>query len=168
MGPNADFDGVHGGIDFLPPARTGSLLIGGDETAVPAITSILQSLPRYACGAALIEVPTADDVLDLVAPPGLKVTWLPRNGRVHGELLIPAVKALDLPSGPPADLEDVDADTLWEVPEPAGSGSPFYAWLAGEAGMVKTLRRYLVRECGVDRGSVAFMGYWRLGRPEDI
>jgi NADPH-dependent ferric siderophore reductase len=109
-------------------------------------------------------------MLDLVAPPGMKVTWLPRNGRTHGELLIPEVKALDLPSGPPSDLEDVDVDTdtLWEVPEPAASVSLFYAWLAGEASMIKTLRRYLVRECGVDRGSVAFIGYWRLGRPEAI
>jgi NADPH-dependent ferric siderophore reductase len=32
--------------------------------------------------------------------------------------------------------------------------------------VIKTLRRHLVAECGVDRGSVAFMGYWRLGRAE--
>jgi NADPH-dependent ferric siderophore reductase len=56
-------------------------------------------------------------------------------------------------------------DTLWEVPESAQSVSPFYAWLGGEAGMIKMLRRYLVRECGVDRGSVAFMDYWRLADP---
>ena len=32
--------------------------------------------------------------------------------------------------------------------------------------MVKTLRRHLVTECGVDRKRVAFMGYWRLGLSE--
>ncbi|MES1170393.1 MAG: SIP domain-containing protein, partial [Leifsonia sp.] len=41
-----------------------------------------------------------------------------------------------------------------------------YAWLAGESGVIKTLRRHLVTECGVDRKAVAFMGYWREGRPE--
>lgn len=32
--------------------------------------------------------------------------------------------------------------------------------------MVKTARRLLVSECGVDRKRVAFMGYWRLGQSE--
>lgn len=41
-----------------------------------------------------------------------------------------------------------------------------YAWFAGEAGVIKTLRRHLVTHRGVDRKSVAFMGYWRRGRAE--
>jgi NADPH-dependent ferric siderophore reductase len=40
------------------------------------------------------------------------------------------------------------------------------AWLAGEAGVIRTLRRHLVGERGVDRKAVAFMGYWRKGRAE--
>ncbi|WP_348525297.1 SIP domain-containing protein [Luteimicrobium album] len=32
--------------------------------------------------------------------------------------------------------------------------------------MIRTLRRHLVRDCGIDRKAVAFMGYWRLGRAE--
>ena len=38
-----------------------------------------------------------------------------------------------------------------------------YAWLAGEAGVVKRLRRHLVTDLGVPRNEVAFMGYWRVG-----
>ena len=73
----------------------------------------------------------------------------------------------DQAPAPADDLEDVDVDTevLWEVPEPTDV-SRFYAWLAGEAAVIKTLRRHLVTECGVDRRSVAFMGYWRQGRAE--
>jgi NADPH-dependent ferric siderophore reductase len=33
--------------------------------------------------------------------------------------------------------------------------------------MVKDLRRHLVQEAGLDRTSVAFMGYWRQGRTSD-
>ena len=44
---------------------------------------------------------------------------------------------------------------------------PLYAWLAGEAGAIKTLRRHLVTDRGVDRRAVAFMGYWRQGRAEN-
>ncbi|MDP3892553.1 SIP domain-containing protein, partial [Nocardioides sp.] len=38
-----------------------------------------------------------------------------------------------------------------------------YAWIAGEAGVVTGLRRHLVKELGIDRHQVAFMGYWRQG-----
>ena len=41
-----------------------------------------------------------------------------------------------------------------------------YAWIAGEAGCVKELRRHLVRGVGIDRKQVAFMGYWRHGKAE--
>jgi NADPH-dependent ferric siderophore reductase len=41
-----------------------------------------------------------------------------------------------------------------------------YAWLAGEAGVIRALRRHLVSERGIDRRTVAFMGYWRIGRAE--
>jgi NADPH-dependent ferric siderophore reductase len=41
--------------------------------------------------------------------------------------------------------------------------SGLYAWLAGEAGMIKRLRRLMVNDHGVPRTAVAFMGYWRKG-----
>ncbi|MFI5844953.1 siderophore-interacting protein [Catenuloplanes sp. NPDC051500] len=180
LGPNADFTGKSGGIDFHPPAHTDCLLLGGDETAAPAITAILAKLPADARGEALIEVPVSGDEFPVEAPPGVRVSWLPRDGAVHGTYLIPAVEAATariLGSAahptPPADLEDVDVDhgILWEVPvdasgEPLTDASRLYAWLAGEAGAIKTLRRHLVTTCGVDRRAVAFMGYWRLGRAE--
>ncbi|HWS34442.1 MAG TPA: siderophore-interacting protein [Actinoplanes sp.] len=176
LGPNAEFAGPSGGIDFHPPAGTRRILLVGDETAVPAIASVLSRLPADAVGHALLEVPESGDRLEIVAPPNFTVTWLPRDGEVHGVKVIPAVHEVaarligdcTAPAAAPA-LEDVDIDDgiLWEVPEESG-GSPggFYAWLAGEAGVIKTLRRHLVSECGVDRRAVAFMGYWRLGRAE--
>ena len=68
-----------------------------------------------------------------------------------------------------------DADTefpVWETPIFSslgeeledGRGIPgLYAWIAGESGVVTTLRRHLVREVGLARHQVAFMGYWRKG-----
>lgn len=38
-----------------------------------------------------------------------------------------------------------------------------YYWIAGEAGAVVKMRRMLVREWGVPRGHVSFMGYWKRG-----
>ena len=128
-----------------------------------------------------LEVPTAADILPLAVPAGVEVTRLPRRTAdaaepaPHGARLIAAVvrAVQELPGGAgPAphalDDVDVDAEILWEVPEelPRTSSGP-YAWLAGEAGTVKGLRRHLVQEAGLDRGSVAFMGYWRLGKASD-
>ncbi|SDK54641.1 NADPH-dependent ferric siderophore reductase, contains FAD-binding and SIP domains [Nonomuraea maritima] len=175
LGPDAGFEGTHGGVEFHPPEGTGCVLIAGDETAVPAICAILERLPSWLAGEVVMEVPCDDDQWPVLTDAPVKVTWLARNGAPRGEALIPAVRAAAgrlLPSQPaPADdtFEDLDVDAveLWEVPqEDASPHGPLYAWLAGEAGVIKLLRRHLVAERGVDRRSVAFMGYWREGRAE--
>lgn len=108
---------------------------------------------------------------------GMHLRWLGRNGAPHGSLLVPTLKAvapttLRLWSGHrDADTRlsdpDVDTELLWDVPEvDAHFSSDVYAWLAGEAGVIKSLRRHLVGDLGLDRRSVAFMGYWRLGRSQ--
>jgi NADPH-dependent ferric siderophore reductase len=99
------------------------------------------------------------------------VRWSCRDGAAHGSLLEPAVdraagQLLPEPeSGGELDNVDVDDRLLWEVPEAPDSGV-LYAWLAGEAAVIKRLRRLLVSGYGVPRAAVAFMGYWRAGRPE--
>jgi NADPH-dependent ferric siderophore reductase len=184
IAPNAHFPGPTGGFEWHPPADASCLLVAGDETAVPAICAIVEALPAGQRARVLLEVPTAGDVLPLRAADGVVITWLPRWATdaavptLHGHLLTAAVIAAvqDLTAAtvpaPAAPLDDVDVDAgiLWEVPEgdviPRRSSGP-YAWLAGEAGMVKGLRRHLVQEAGLDRTSVAFMGYWRLGKTGD-
>ncbi len=196
LGPNDLWTGAHGGVEFSRPVRSHALLLAGDETAVPAIASILGSLPADEVGEVFLEVPYEGDVLPVTAPAGVNVTWLAREGRAHGDLLVPAVReaadrllernvcaathsltcaarGLGPRTGGAAELEDVDIDTdiLWEVPvdedgTPLVACAELYAWLAGEASVIKTLRRHLVSERGVDRRSVAFMGYWREGRAE--
>ena len=181
-GPDSRHTAGQGGVDFLPPATTGRYLLAGDETALPAIASILESLPADAVGEALIEVGHPSDAAAVgCAPAGMRIQVLRRNGGAHGSVLIDAVVAaagrltVGEDTAAPDELEDVDVDVslLWEVPTdasgfgPAQASTELYAWLAGEAAMIKTLRRHLVTERGVHRKSVAFMGYWRLGRAED-
>ena len=60
------------------------------------------------------------------------------------------------PSGRGADVWDELHPTMAQQRE-------LYAWLAGEAKAITGLRRHLVRDVGVDKRSVAFMGYWREG-----
>jgi NADPH-dependent ferric siderophore reductase len=42
-----------------------------------------------------------------------------------------------------------------------------YAFIAGESGEVRALRRHLVQERGFDKRRVTFTGYWRRGATED-
>ncbi len=163
----------YGGIEFTP-APGADLLLVGDETAVPAVCTVLEQLPDDARGAVFLEVPHAADVQDVRRPAGVTVTWLAREGAVLGENLHDAVVAhLGIPG---AEVEvaadEVDPD-LWETPYFSSSGEDVpddvtvvggtHAWIAGESKVVTGLRRHLVNELGFDRREVAFMGYWRRG-----
>lgn len=159
------------GIEWRPGAAR-TVLLGGDETAAPAICSILSSLDADACGQVFIEVPTSADVLPVDAPSGVSVTWLARDGAAHGSRLDPALRAwvrrvVPNAASAPAPLDDIDLDSqlVWETPDAVDDRS-LYVWLAGEANVIKTLRRFLVQDAGIDRGQVAFMGYWRRGHAE--
>ncbi|MEJ1181572.1 MULTISPECIES: siderophore-interacting protein [unclassified Pseudarthrobacter] len=187
---------IYGGIEWRP-GMAQRVLLAGDETAVPAISAILENLPPYMTGHAFLEVPQAGDFLDLKTDANVEITWLARGAaigrsRPHGELLQQAVRAAvpvpgwvgikesDGGAGPEPEDVNVDVDILWETPArmetaeieatknpdmPAGA-MPFYAWIAGEAAVIKDMRRYLVRDVGIDRKQVAFMGYWRQGKAE--
>ncbi|MGP9487216.1 SIP domain-containing protein [Glutamicibacter sp. AOP33-2CA-4] len=172
LGPNrALSDETYGGIEFRP-GGAGRVVLAGDETAAPAICAILEALPSNVTGHALIEVPETTDILGASTRSGVSVQWLTRGTNEHGVLLAAAVRdVVAIPAAgavhTDADPEDIDVDAqiLWETG--AAQSAPFYAWIAGEAGMVKELRRYLVREAGIDRKQVAFMGYWRRGKTEN-
>jgi NADPH-dependent ferric siderophore reductase len=163
----------YGGIEFTP-ASGADLLLVGDETAVPAICTVLEQLPDDARGTAFLEVPLVADVQDVRRPAGVEVVWLAREGDPLGEGLHDAVAAhLGIPG---AEVEvapdEVDPD-LWETPYYSSSGEEVpgdvvglegtYAWIAGESKVVTGLRRHLVNELGFDRRQVAFMGYCRRG-----
>ncbi|WGL52310.1 siderophore-interacting protein [Nocardioides sp. BP30] len=176
-----------GGIEF-DPGDAERLLLVGDETALPAIHQILRQLPEREggrTGAVFVEVPCAEDICDLPAIDGVEVTWLPRGDRSVGEPVIEAVSAhlgfapTPLPAAEPAGASEPAGAALgalddmpWETPTYSALGEEVidapavdgrYAWIAGESGMVTTLRRHLVGELGMPRHQVAFMGYWREG-----
>lgn len=177
LGPDRPGTGRMWGCEWSPPQRARRLVLAGDETAVPAIASIVESLPTHATGIVCAEVPTADDIQSWDKPEQVEVRWSVRqrgNGALpHGALLEEAVTTaledLRTPRGSVDDatLDDVDVDTttLWEVPDSLNmQDGELYGWLAGEAAVIKKLRRLMVNEYGVPRTAVAFMGYWREGR----
>ncbi len=165
-----------GGIEFAPGTAKRLLLVG-DETAVPAVAAVLECLPATARGAVFLEVPVAGRrTARSTARAASRSHWLPRDGAPRGVALHAAVLEHlgEEPAAPVVD--EVDPD-LWETPTYSSSGEDvdtavrvvghdfddLYAWIAGESAMVTGLRRAMVKDLGIDRHQVAFMGYWRLG-----
>ncbi|MYR43155.1 siderophore-interacting protein [Streptomyces sp. SID5910] len=128
-------------IRFRPPEDTDLVVIWGDETALPAASAALESLPAGTRARVWLQVPHAEDVQELTTAADAEITWLVGAGT---EGPVPTLRAARLPP----------------------SAHP-YVWIAGESGRVKELRRHFVRERGVDRRRVTFVGYWRQGLTEE-
>ena len=176
VAPNLAHEGDPGGYEWKPPQGVRNVLLVGDETALPAIAGILEQLaddqPELPVQA-FIEVPLEADCLPLRHGNASHIHWLPREllNCEHGQAMQQAVRELaSLPQGqaaPQVKLEAVDIDTriLWE--QASSANSAFHAWVAGESATVMDIRRYLIKERGLQRECLTLMGYWRAGRTFD-
>ncbi|WP_405358747.1 siderophore-interacting protein [Kitasatospora sp. NBC_00085] len=135
---------------YAPPVPLGAavagadwVLLAGDETALPAVGTLLEALPAGTPTVAYLEVADAAERQLLDTRADLTVHWLHRDGAAPGGPLTDAVRRAELPGGTP------------------------FAWLAGEAAAVRALRRHLVGERGLAEASVEFAGYWRRRLTQD-
>ncbi|MBO0904702.1 siderophore-interacting protein [Jiella sonneratiae] len=92
---HGDVVGILGPAAHGPKPADHHLLVG-DETGLPGIARILETLPEAAVGAALIEVNDPGERQSLAGPPGVAVHWLYRDGSPAGtaRLLEHAVEAM--------------------------------------------------------------------------
>jgi NADPH-dependent ferric siderophore reductase len=155
------------GIAWRPGEAT-EVILAGDETAVPAICGIIESLPNHIVGRAFLEVVSADDIQQVDTASQVQLTWLPRGGQAVGSRLVEAVYSW-AGNGRRASAVDSykqlsapkDSD-LWDEADAGTAGLP-YVWLAGEAGVITGLRKGLAHRIGA-KGTLSFMGYWKSGR----
>jgi NADPH-dependent ferric siderophore reductase len=131
------------GGDYAPDAHADWHLLAGDESALPAIAAALEQLPAGARAHAFIEVDSPLEEQKLASPGEAEITWLHRGGRRVGDALVQAVTEFEFPGGTPQ------------------------AFVHGEAGFVKELRRLLLLERAVPRDRLSISGYWRAGHDED-
>lgn len=129
-----------GGGKSIRPAQW--YLLAGDESALPAISAILEELPADASGRALIDVADEAEWQDLRHPSGIEIEWLYRGG--GDSTLAEAVRATQLPT----------------------EQATMFAWVSAESTVVRDLRRYLRHEVGLDRSQVLLIGYWHRGLTE--
>lgn len=127
------------GLGFDPERGVDRVILAADETGLPAVSGVCASLPVNATGVALIEVPSEADALAFEAPAGVEVRWLVRDAQTRPGAL--ALAALE------------------EIPLQA-EGT--HAFIVGEQSLPTSARRALVAR-GLDKASISFIGYWRLG-----
>ncbi|GLZ06104.1 siderophore-interacting protein [Actinomadura sp. NBRC 104412] len=142
--PGDEIHFVGPGGDYTPSPDAGWHLFAGDESALPAIAASLENLPSGARAHALVEVSGPEEEQKIEpSSDGATITWLHRSGAPVGNALVQAVGELEFP------------DTT------------VHAFVHGEAGFVKELRRLLLRERAIPRDRVSISGYWRIGHDED-
>jgi NADPH-dependent ferric siderophore reductase len=117
-------------------------LMVGDESALPAIAAACERVPAGVPVVAVLEVADAAEQQELACPGALRTSWLHRRADAPDQLL-DAVRGLEFPLG------------------------RVHAFVHGEAGFVRGVRRHLVDERAVPREMLSVSGYWRRGVDED-
>lgn len=125
---------------YIPPAEGEHHLLIADETALPAVAAIADTLrdhpETHDRVTALVELPDDEHATDY-KPPFPSTTFY-RGHNAPGSALLPELQSLTLP--------------------------PLtYAWVCGESALATGARRHLVKTLGMPRRSVMFSGYWKLG-----
>jgi NADPH-dependent ferric siderophore reductase len=125
---------------YAPAAEADWHLLVGDESALPAMAATLEAMPAGAQVTALILVEDATEEQALATKADAQVRWLHRSA---GDDLVAAVHALDFPTG------------------------IVHAFVHGEAGFVREVRRHLLDERGVRKDLLSISGYWRKGKADE-
>ncbi len=113
--------------------------IAGDESAIPAIATLLEALPSTATADVHVEVTDADDEIELSSPAKTAVTWHHRR------------------------TPDAWGAELDEAAREAGPADGARIWVACEAAAMRGIRRYFTGERKLPASSLVTRGYWRLG-----
>jgi NADPH-dependent ferric siderophore reductase len=120
-------------------------LLVGDESALPAIAAALERIPDGVPARAFISLENSGDEQVLKCPGELQTQWVARSesGSESADGILEAITQAELPTG------------------------QAQAFVHGEAGMVKQLRRYLRFTMQVPNDWLSISGYWRAGRTDE-
>ncbi len=119
-------------------------MVAADPSAIPLAAATLESMPRDAKGIAIFEITSDEDRQTIDVPPGFDVHWL-----VHPDPYAPTtaqeslIRSLDWPDG------------------------RVQTCIAGESGVIRSLRAYLLQERQLPREDTYISGYWKIGLIED-
>jgi NADPH-dependent ferric siderophore reductase len=137
VGDRVGVAGPGGRFSFDPAVRR--WWIAGDESAIPAIGTLLDVLPASATAEVHLEVGDAQDEVPLSSPADITVVWHHRR------------------------RPDAWGDDLYRAASGATLAEGTRVWVACEAIAVRRIRKHLLVDRQVPVGALVTRGYWRLG-----
>lgn len=130
---------------YSAPRDAAVQILVADATGLPGLARICEQLDAGVRVTAIIEVPSADDILSLTSDAELDVRWLTGSGNgLAPSRLAEAVAAIGEPN------------------------EPWYAWVACEASESRAIRRDLRKRLGSARDRHHAIGYWAAGASGDM
>ncbi|SVA65301.1 uncharacterized protein METZ01_LOCUS118155 [marine metagenome] len=116
-------------------------ILAGDETALPAIATIIETLPVSIPAQVYIEVLDNAEEQELPNLPLVQVFWLHRdsNKASPGQMLLSALRHISIPEG---------------------NG---YVWIGCEASVVRAAKKYFIEDLLLDETTIHAQGYWQQG-----
>ncbi len=125
------------GRGYVVDSHAPAFLVSGDESAIPAITTLVPELPATASVHVVVEVVDPASRLDLPPHPRLTEQWCTATtGAPSGDALHAALTAVT-----------IEPDTR--------------VWVAGEAAAMQRIRKYLFELRSIPREHAVVRGYWK-------
>ncbi len=121
---------------FVPDASSEWCIFLADHSALPAVAAIAESLPADISATVVVELPAADDAIELESQAELSVRWLIESDEPC-EQLIAAARELTLPGG---------------------NGE---IWVGCEAGAMRQIRAHMLDELQVSPRALYTRAYWK-------
>jgi NADPH-dependent ferric siderophore reductase len=120
-------------------------LMAGDACVIPAIAVALERIPVRVPVHVIVSIDGPEEEHLLETPGELELTWIHRDSAVEqaAEPLLAAVQNLRFPPGRP------------------------HAFVHGEAGAVRAVRKHLLGERGIPLEDLSASGYWKRRRTEE-
>ena len=119
-------------------------LVAADPSAIPVAAATLEAMPRDAKGIAIFEITADADRQEIDGPDGVETHWL-----VHPD---------------PQSPSDAQEQFIRSLEWPEGR---VQTCIAGESGVIRSLRDFLRNEAQVPRDQTYISGYWKIGLIED-
>jgi len=123
---------------FTLDGSVGRWWLAADESAIPAVGTLLDALPETASAEVHVEVAGAEDEIDLPSAAKTSVVWHHRRDGSFGVELDQAARDAEI-------AEDTRI------------------WVACEAAAMRGIRRYFTGERGLPVSQMVTRGYWRIG-----
>lgn len=118
-------------------------LLAGDATGLAALGRRIESAPAGTIIKAVVSVADAEEEQSFHTEADLELVWV--HDRSTDEESIEAV---------------VDALRAMSLPD-----RPGFAWAAGEAGMMRSIRRHILNERNIPETRMRVTGYWKRATP---